>query len=79
MKTVLALFVLLTNFSLCAQIIDLGNVTTRAVVIGISNYQDPGIPDLRFADKDAKAFASFLRSPPGGDVSSDHLRLLTNE
>ncbi|MBK6996737.1 MAG: hypothetical protein IPH31_18090 [Lewinellaceae bacterium] len=36
---------------------------TRAVVIGISDYQDPQIPDLRFADADANAFANFLRSP----------------
>ena len=35
---------------------------TYAVVVGISDYQDPGIPDLRFADKDAEAFAAFLSS-----------------
>ena len=35
---------------------------TYAVVVGISDYQDPGIPDLRFADKDAEAFANYLRS-----------------
>ena len=29
---------------------------TKAVVIGISNYQDPDIPDLRFDDRDAEAF-----------------------
>ena len=39
---------------------------TYAVVIGISDYQDKDIPDLRFADKDAEAFANFLRSPAGG-------------
>lgn len=52
---------------------------TRAVVVGISNYQDEGIPDLRFADKDAEAFANFLRSPAGGSLDGDHLNLLTNE
>ncbi|MFZ1255314.1 MAG: hypothetical protein WAR77_03135, partial [Saprospiraceae bacterium] len=35
---------------------------TYAVVVGISDYQDPGIPDLRFADKDAEAFANYLSS-----------------
>ncbi len=39
---------------------------THAVVIGISDYQDPDIPDLRFADRDAEAFAHYLRSPAGG-------------
>ncbi len=34
---------------------------TYAVVVGISDYQDSGIPDLRFADKDAEAFANYLR------------------
>ena len=52
--------------------------STRAVVIGISDYQDPNIPDLRFADKDAEAFANFLRSPAGGSLDEDHLKLLTN-
>ncbi len=51
---------------------------TYAVVVGISDYQDPGIPDLRFADKDAEAFANFLRSKAGGSVHGDNLQLLTN-
>ena len=52
---------------------------TYAVVAGISDYQDPAIPDLRFADRDAEAFANFLRSPAGGSLDGDHLKLLTNE
>ncbi|TNE46839.1 MAG: hypothetical protein EP344_19955 [Bacteroidetes bacterium] len=52
---------------------------TYAVVVGISNYQDEGIPDLRFADWDAEAFASFLRSPAGGNLDDDHLKVLINE
>ncbi|MEZ4958361.1 MAG: tetratricopeptide repeat protein [Saprospiraceae bacterium] len=55
------------------------NHSTFAVVVGISDYQDPGIPDLRFADRDAEAFANFLRSPAGGSLDGDHLQLLTNE
>jgi uncharacterized caspase-like protein len=51
---------------------------TYAVVIGISDYQDKDIPDLRFADKDAEAFANFLRSPAGGALDGDHLQVLTN-
>ena len=52
---------------------------TRAVVIGISNYQDEKIPDLRFADRDALAFANFLRSPAGGAVPEAQIVLLTNQ
>ncbi len=52
---------------------------TYAIVVGISDYQDPGIPDLRFADRDAAAFANFLRSPAGGGLDGDHLKMLTNE
>ncbi|MBK6995454.1 MAG: caspase family protein [Lewinellaceae bacterium] len=51
---------------------------TWAVVIGISDYQDPAIPDLRYAHRDAEAFANFLRSPVGGSLNADHLKVLTN-
>lgn len=53
--------------------------TIRAVVIGISNYQDSGIPDLRFADKDAHEFAAWLKSAAGGSIPEDNIVLLTNE
>ncbi|MEQ1745224.1 MAG: caspase family protein [Saprospiraceae bacterium] len=53
--------------------------STRAVVVGISDYQDKDIPDLRFADRDAEAFANFLRSPAGGGLDGDHLKVLTND
>ncbi len=52
---------------------------TYAVVIGISDYQDPAIPDLRYADKDAEAFANYLRSDAGGNLDADHLKVLLNE
>lgn len=52
---------------------------TYAVVVGISDYQDPGIPDLKYADKDAEAFANFLRSDAGGRLDGDHLKVLINE
>ncbi|MBK8956485.1 MAG: caspase family protein [Saprospiraceae bacterium] len=56
-----------------------GRGEAYAVVIGISDYQDPGIPDLRFADKDAEAFANYLRSDAGGNLDNDHLKVLINE
>ncbi len=49
-----------------------------AVVVGISDYQDPAIPDLKYADKDAEAFANFLRSQAGGKLDADHLKVLIN-
>ncbi len=55
------------------------NKNTYAVVVGISDYQDPGIPDLRFAHKDAEAFANYLKSTAGGSLDADHLKVLLNE
>ncbi len=50
-----------------------------AVVVGISEYQNPGIPSLKYADKDAEALANFLRKPEGGGYDSDHLHVLLNK
>lgn len=53
--------------------------TTRAVVVGISEYQDKSIGDLRFAHSDAAAFASYLMSDVGGSVRAEQIRVLTNQ
>ncbi len=53
--------------------------TTRAVVIGISDYQNESITDLQFAHADARAFADFLQTPAGGGVSTEQIMLLLNE
>jgi uncharacterized caspase-like protein/WD40 repeat protein len=50
-----------------------------AVVVGVSEYKSPGIPSLKYADKDAESFANFLRRPEGGGYDSDHLHLLLNK
>jgi len=57
-----------------------------AVVVGISDYKfdtnwNPreGIPDLRYASRDARAFAKFLLSPAGGGFSPDHVRVLLDK
>lgn len=55
-----------------------GGGVTRAVVVGISDYQHPDIPDLRFAHRDAEIFAQYLQSKAGGSLSGDQIRLLTN-
>ena len=52
---------------------------TWAVIAGISNYQDPKIPDLKFAHKDAEAFATFLKTEAGGKLTNDDIRLLTEK
>ena len=82
MKYLPALIALLTAFchpeGTSAQSLDLGGGTTRAVVVGISDYQAPAIPDLQFADRDANAFADWLRSPAGGGVPEANITLLTN-
>ncbi|MCR9290974.1 MAG: caspase family protein [Bacteroidetes bacterium] len=52
---------------------------TRAIIFGISDYQDDEIPDLRFADKDARIFSDYLKSEAGGALSEDFIQLKTNE
>lgn len=51
----------------------------RAVIVGISDYEDPAIRDLRFAHRDAEIFAEYLRSSAGGKVPEKNIRLLTNK
>lgn len=51
---------------------------TRAVVVGISEYRDTSLGDLRFAHRDAEAFAAYLLSEAGGAIPAEHLRLLLN-
>ena len=50
--------------------------STRAVVIGISDYLEPLISDLKYADRDAAAFADWLRSPAGLALPDSNIRLL---
>lgn len=50
-----------------------------AVVVGISDYQTPQIPDLLYADQDALAFVDWLKSPAGGKLHPENILLLLNE
>lgn len=50
-----------------------------AVVVGVSEYANPGIPSLKYADADAQAFADFLRTPEGGGIDNDHMLVLLNK
>lgn len=56
-----------------------GGGQTWAVVVGVSDYQNPDITDLKYAHRDALAFANYLQSPAGGRVDSTHITLLLNE
>jgi Caspase domain len=53
--------------------------STSAFVVGISDYQDKNIPDLKYADKDAEAFANYLRSNAGGKLDNEHMKVLINQ
>ncbi|MBK9109575.1 MAG: caspase family protein [Saprospiraceae bacterium] len=50
-----------------------------ALVVGISDYQNPAITDLKYADRDAQAFADYLLDPNGVGVDTQNLELLLNE
>ena len=54
------------------------NNKTYALVVGVSNYIDPEFPDLKYAHRDAEAFAAFLQSKSGGKVPRENIRLLTD-
>ena len=78
MKKLFLIVFLFATLTLPAQVLDLGGSTTRAVVIGISDYQDPGIPDLRFAHRDADAPAFWLQSPASGSMAPENINQFTN-
>jgi len=50
---------------------------TYAIVIGISNYKN--VRHLQFADRDAEAFAHYLRSASGGNIPADNIETFINE
>ena len=76
----LLLFSFIFTHSAAAQIGAMANKgTTRAVIVGISEYEDERIPDLHFAHRDALAMAEFLQSCPSGNVAPENIKLLLNE
>ncbi|MBI1343524.1 MAG: hypothetical protein GC171_11375 [Terrimonas sp.] len=50
---------------------------TYAVVVGIARYAAKGL-QLKYANRDAEAFALYLQSNAGGAVPAAHIRLLTD-
>lgn len=95
MKYIICIWLLFISFLACAQVTppsggkgvdpveEIINDTvvgkTYAVIVGISDYQDSGIPKLRFAHKDAEAFANFLRSEAGGKLGVDNIKIFLNQ
>ncbi|MBK6620505.1 MAG: tetratricopeptide repeat protein [Saprospirales bacterium] len=76
----LSLVFLFATLSLHAQIASPGvGKKTWAVIAGISDYQNKEISDLQYAHKDALAFFEYLKSPAGGSVPTEQIKLLVNE
>ncbi len=57
--------------------IESGEVKVWAVVIGIASYTH--MPVLRYTDDDAYRMYAFLKSPEGGALSDDQIRVLVDE
>ena len=53
-----------------------GPIQRWALVIGVSNYADTRIPDLRYAERDAKAMYHWLIAPGGGAYASSRVKVL---
>jgi len=71
-----------TELSMVTTISSSSKVGERwAVVVGISEYKHTvkGIPNLKKADDDAKAFAEFIKSEQGGGFKNENVLLLVNE
>lgn len=76
-ELLLFFFIFCSVISLPAQKVIKTN--TYAVIIGISDYENKGIEDLQYANKDAVAFADFLKSKAGGSVPEENIKLFTEE
>ena len=50
-----------------------------AVIIGISEYSNPRIKNLSYADRDARDFAEFLKSTAGGGFEPERMKILLNK
>ena len=47
-----------------------------ALVVGIADYQDPGVPKLLFSERDAQDIFDVLISPEGGNFHRENVHLL---
>jgi hypothetical protein len=51
----------------------------HALIVGVSDYQDPGHRYLKAAKEEAEALADFLKSPEGGNYAPDFVMVLTDK
>lgn len=49
------------------------------VVIGVSQFADQKVPQLKYSAKDATDFYNYLIDPASGHFTKDHVKLLVNE
>ena len=50
-----------------------------AVVIGVSSYTNTPMPPLKYSDDDAYRMYAFLKSPEGGALKDDQIKMLIDE
>ena len=79
MRSFLFALCLIMGFRVLSQTSSPGSQQVYALVIGISKYLQKDIPQLQFADRDAKVFADYLKSKAGGAVPAENIQLLVNE
>ena len=60
-----------------AKIRDASKTKVWAVIVGVASYNH--MPALRYTDDDAYRMHSFLKSPEGGALSDDQIRILIDE
>lgn len=81
--TAFLFFSLLTSISVFSQTSNtsrsVNHPNVYALVVGISKYLQKDIPELQFADRDARVFADYLKSKAGGSVPAENIQLLINE
>lgn len=53
--------------------------TSRALIIGISEYSDEKIPDLQYAHIDAEEMVNFLKSEGGGALEEENIHFLSDK
>jgi hypothetical protein len=51
--------------------------TSYAIVVGIGNYRDPGLPSVKYAKRDAEVVAKYLSSVAG--FPAENVRVLTDD
>ena len=56
---------------------DVAEVNVWAVVIGIATY--PHMPLLKYTDNDAYEMYAFLKSPEGGALKDDHIKVIIDD